>query len=243
MHPLTVILVLSLLALGGCQQSRDNSKLIEKHRPALNAKLERIQGLREKLAAIPPAREGSINMGQAPLVMVGYDHAKVPTGTVVYEQSLADLRTENMAALHYVRPITHAQLLTECGSLKPDAYTAEHTETLLQACESIAYVFVLRTQARDERTFVGDVVALEVETGRHLGGFPVTVKSEGRTDEVTTESRTSTRTTGGRRRRERITKTTGTKLVNADREQLRSDMEDEIQAQIKELVPAVQWLN
>lgn len=242
------VLWFCVLALAGCETA--GARLINGRRAAVGAKLDQIQSLRARLGTIPPAAGGKISLGQAPLVMAVMDDAKFPTGTVVYEQALADLRRVSDVAPHYNQRIRHAKLLEECGTLiardrnsPPLDIVLESVKLLLTACENIQYVFVLRTAKMTGREFVGDVVAFEVATGRHMGGFPLAITSEGRTDQVRSETRTVTPGRVGSRARGKITTKSTTSAVNADADQLRSELAEEVEAAIKELVPGVLWVS
>ena len=242
------VLVL-LLALTGCE--RANTRVINERRSKVNAQLDRIQNLQARLAAIPKATEAKIAMGTVPLVMTVLSESPLPTGTVVYEQSLADLRTVSDAPPHYTQRILQAQLLEECGALVTrggisPSYDAVNMKDniarmLLDACANLSYVFVLRTTEMDGREFTGDVAVFDVATGKHLGGFPLEIHSAGRTDQVTNTTRTVTPTRVGNRTRTQVTTKSTTTSVNADREQMKSDLTGAVERRIKELVPGVTW--
>lgn len=241
---------LLLLAVTGCE--RANTRAINERRAKVNAKLDQIQGLSGKLAAIPKATEGKIALGTAPLVMAALSETPLPTGTVVYEQALADLRNMNDAPPHYNQRILQATLLEDCGALvargglsgvsDPVNLPANVAKSKMDSCANIEYVFVLRTTNMTGREFSGDVVVFEVATGKHLGGFPLEISSAGRTDQVTNTTRTVMQARVGNRTRNRVTTKSSTSSVNADADQLKSDLATEVEGLIRELVPAVQWL-
>ena len=238
-----------LLPLASCE--RENTRVINKRRAAVSAKLDQIQNLRAAVGAVPPVVEGKLSIGTAPLVMTMLTDSPLPTGTVVYEQVLEDLQEKNDAPPHYRQRIARAELLEDCGSLlakgglspnfDPVNTPANVAQQKLDACANIEYIFVLRTKTMEGREFAGDLVAFEVASGKYLGGFPIAFTSEGRTDTVTSTTRSQPQRTAGRRYK--ITTKTVTSTVNADAEQVRSDLADEVEGGIKHFLPDVRWLN
>lgn len=233
-------LAAALFCLASCE--REAARVLDARRAAVSAKLDRVQALLPTLAAVPPVTEPSLTLGPTPLIFAGATSSPLPTATVVYEQALPDLRVLNEAGPHYRVRIGQAQLLEDCGELlrrgADDAIPAV-TKTRLDSCLNIEYVFVLRTRTFKDHDFQGDVVAFSLATGRAIGGFPIDFTSASRTDTVTTSSYTTTRTRRGRV--PTVTKNTTTRTVNTDSQQIRFDLADAIEAEIKELAPSVQW--
>ena len=177
--------------------------------------------------------------------------SQLPNGTILYEQAMENLRVPNDNPPHYNLRILYAQLLEQCGGLlergglapsfDPVNLPANVAKQLLDSCINLEYIFVLRTRKLSGREFSGDVVAFELASGKHIGGFPVSFTSEGRTDTVTDTTRTPNPRRVGGRTRNTTKVTTMTHSVNADDAQLRSDLAEEIERSIKQLVPNVQW--
>lgn len=105
---------------------------------------------------------------------------------------------------------------------------------------------MLRTHAKGDRTFEGDVLAFDLATGKPLGGFPIAVRSEGRTDKVTTTTRSyesGNGATARQRRKVRVSEKTRESYVNADASQLRQDIADAVADGIEADVPGAQLLD
>lgn len=237
MTPSRLALAAALFCLAACE--REATRILNQRRGAVSAKLDRVQNLRSALAAVPPITEARLTLGPASLTFAG-----LPTATVVYEQSLTDLRVLNEAGPHYRTRIPQAQLLEECGELlrrgADDAIPAV-AKTRLDSCLNIEYVLILRTRTFTDHVFEGDVVAFSLSTGRAIGGFPLDFTSASRTDTVTSNSYTTTPRRRGRT--PSVTKHTTTRTVNTDSQQVRFDLADAIESQITKLVPSVQRPN
>lgn len=240
MTPSRLALTAALLCLAACE--REATRTLNQRRAAVSAKLDRVQTLRATLASVPPFTEPGLTLGTTPLIFTGGPSAPLPTATVVYEQALTDLRVLNEDGPHYRIRIGQAQLLEDCGELlrrgADDAVPAV-AKARLDSCLNIEYVFVLRTRTFKNHDFQGDVVAFSLATGRPIGGFPIDFTSASRTDTVTSTSYTTTRSRRGRA--PGVTKNTSTRTVNTDSQQVRFDLADAIEAEIKELAPSVQW--
>jgi len=243
-------ILLVSLAITGC--GGEAKKAIEQRRMPVAAKLAAVTAIAAKARALPPTKEATLTLGTTPLVMALNTTSPLRTGTLVYEQDLDDLSVLKDQAPHYTMRIGRATLLNDCGQLlakgtygqqsAPNVHVNVAVE-YLDACANLAYVFVLRTQEQKARAFTGDLVAFELASGKHLGGFPIAITSEGRRDTVSnTTTSVSTRHVGTRARTT-VTKTTSTSTVDADRDQLASDLADAVQEGIQKLVPAVAWLD
>jgi len=231
-----------LAALTACQ--RLDTRIINERRAAVSAKLERIQELRKALAAIPPETADTLRLGSAPLVMAAYSDEALPTGTVAYEHTLENLRGRHDAAPHYTFRVRYGTLLEECGELLEKGEGGPSTKKVLDSCLNLQYVFVLRTRTMERYEFEGDVVAFDLATGKRIGGFPVEATSAGRTETVTDTK--TTRGRSGRRGRPSNSpskRETVTRSVNADLDELRREIGDEVERRLKQLAPAAQVLD
>ena len=133
-------------------------------------------------------------------------------------------------------------ILTECASLltrgkhvsssNPNVFE-NVVKSYLAKCKSVKSLFVIRTRKKEARALEGDVVVFDLASGKHQGGFPLSIQSAGRTDKVTNTTTTSKTTGAGGRRRTTKTSTSTESSVNSDESQLRSNLADAIDAGIR----------
>ncbi|MCY1015803.1 hypothetical protein [Pyxidicoccus sp. MSG2] len=243
-------LLLAAVLAAGC--GGEAKKAIEQRRMAVAQKLAKVTSIADQARALPPVKEGSLTLGAAPLVMAFLTTTPLRTGTVVYAEDLDDLSVFKDEPPHYTMRVNQAQLVQACGQLLDKGTYGQQTAAnvhanvaieYLDACANLAYVFVLRTREVKGRSFEGDVVAFDLADGKPIGGFPISFTSEGRRDQVrNTTTSVSTQRVGGRNRTT-VTKTTTISTVDADSDQLRSDLDGEIEAAIVKLAPAGKWFD
>lgn len=260
MAPWKVLLVIGLL-LVSCtvwvffrkwSSERERSALFDGHRAAVTAKLEAIERLKDRVAALPSVTEDALVAGAHPLVMAGYEHRAEANGAVAYQEDLADLSRIGDSAPHYNQRLYQAHLLADCarlmrlgvyGTSEPQNVHLHVARELLEACEKLRYVFVLRTRRFEGLEFSGDVVAFEVDTGQHLGGFALDFMSDSRAKVVKdTSTRVEQISLGGRLRNQR-TVTTTERVVHDDFGDVRGQLDVRIEERLNHLMPGLRWLD
>lgn len=222
-------------------------KVIEERRAGAQATLDRAQKVGLLLATVPPITSGGARIDAPAIFVANSKDTPLPTATFAYEADLPLLPAPNEGASR----LSDTNLLQECGSLlstgkhvsKSNPNVFENVvRAYLDKCTNVATLFVIRTRAKEARAFQGDVVAFDLRSNKYLGGFALDVKSEGRTDKVTTTSTSTTTKTVGRRSRYVRTKKTTTQYVNADESQLMQEISDAIDEGIREYVPNAQYV-
>jgi hypothetical protein len=231
---------------------RERAALFDAHRPAVMAKLEAIERLKDAVAAMDPVTDASMVPGAHPLVMAGYDHRAEANGAVVYQEDLPDLSRLGDSAPHYNQRIYQAGLLIDCarlmrlgvyGTYEPQNVHLNVAREYLEACEKLEYVFVLRTRRFEGRAFSGDVLAFELDTGKHLGGFALDFKSETLARVLKdTSTRVEQTSSGGRLRTRRIVTTTD-RVVHDDFGAVSGELDRRLEENLRQLMPGLRWLD
>ncbi len=232
--------------------AHQRTALFDEHRAAVTAKLEAVERLQARVAAIPPVTRDALTAGARPPVMAGYDHRAESNGAVVYQEDLGDVSRVDQAAPHYGRRIFQADLIVDCarlmrqgvyGTYEPQNVNVDVARGVLEACEQLAYVYILRTRHFEGLVFSGDVVAFEIDTGRHLGGFALAFTSDPRIDVVKdTSTRVDQTSRGGRLRNKRVVTTTE-HLVRDDFGAVRGELDARIKEGLRQLMPGLRWLD
>lgn len=235
----------------------DVKRAIEERGPAVRVVFDRVQAIHKQLANIPPVTKDGIAAGQGPfsLAFFGSEAAEGKLGTlgIVYEEDLQPLAEGNARDIQ--RILTAADL-PECMSLltqqkhiggAANNVHAVNVKRYLDACLAIRTLLVLRqTKSEPPTLFQGDVVAFDLESGKHLGGFAVNVTSDpyaGSSNSTTTTTTKSTRTSVTGRTTTTITKTTSSGAYDKDAEYSRhhGNIAKAVELGINANIAGVQW--
>ncbi|MBX3190872.1 MAG: hypothetical protein KF819_27995 [Labilithrix sp.] len=232
-----------LVLLAGCNKFGVKGA-IEARRAEVQANLDRVTKIGASLATLPPVTIDAVTVATPVVFVAASKDEPLPTATLIHAEDIAELA----APVPHADRLSDTTLLSECASLltkgkhvspsNPNVFE-NVVKSYLDKCKSIKTLFVVRTRKKESRAFEGDVVAFDLASGKHLGGFALSVTSAGRTAKVTNTTTTVQRTSAASRRRRVIRTTTTTESYqNDDEAQLRSDLADAIDAGITKTIPS-----
>jgi hypothetical protein len=250
LRPTLLIWSTSMAVIAGCQPPREPlMPVLDKYRVPVTSVLARATEIGKTSTSIPPATEPSINTS-LPVVLVALHREDLPTAAYAYPEDLVELS----APKTHPDRVPGAKLLPECASLlasqrhldlpnhEPFAHVAR---SYLEKCSQVKLLFVVRKRHQEGLAIDGDVVIFEVDSGKYVGGFPISVRSTGGTRTVT---KTTDETEWKLKSRPGFTSLQQVpvkreEVVNNDAAVLHQDFCTAIENGIKSLVPGARFLD
>ncbi len=241
-------LLRSVAGLSLLMACNDLGSVIDERRPAVQAQLDRVAALAPALAAVPPYTAARFEALPISLILVQDSvDFPLPTATILYPEDLTAM--SGLAPEGHSARLTLSTILPECNALlKTGQYVSSSSpahpiiaQKYLEKCKFLRYAFVLRTSKIEGREFRGDLVLFDLQTGKALGGMPLSVSSAGLTVKDTSSYQTrSTRTSVTGRRTTTVTTHTSDTYRDADAAQLTSDIAAAIKAGVKQHIAQAQ---
>ncbi len=174
---LAVIAVALVAACASKQES--TAQVVERHRGAVQAQLDRALALHDAVAAAPAAAAAPTR----PIAMLGARADQGGDTALVHLDDLVELEPRGDDELR----VSGSRLLLDCASLLRDGRTTDVTqpkpagaEDLLRRCEQVEVLAVVRIRELVEPTggilftpgsISGDLVYVALVSGEVLGGF------------------------------------------------------------------------